>query len=162
MNINLPVRHIKVFGWRIYFSRGRMKRCTTSTIRISRRRRNKTKNMGKKKERRYKQLGGCCQMCGRHHDISQMEMHHILPYSNFPELANKSANMMLLCRQCHFFIHNDPTLNMMLMSRFAAQIGIDLSKRYHHIVTNLWNAAQLAQQKKMEIENAAIAIKGDA
>lgn len=92
-------------------------------------------------------------MCGRHHDISQMEMHHILPYSNFPELANKSANMMLLCRQCHFFIHNDPTLNMMLMSRFAAQIGIDLSKRYHHIVTNLWNAAQLAQQKKMEIEN---------
>ena len=124
MNINLPVRHIKVFGWRIYFSRYPMKRR--------------------------------CQICGQHCESSQMEMHHILPVAGFPSLAKDTTNMMLLCRRCHFLVHHDPTLNMMLMSRFAVQKGINLSKRYHCIAAKLWIAMQAAQQKKLEIEKVVV------
>lgn len=156
MNINLPVRHIRVFGWRIYFSRYPMKRRTTSTIRSAKQRQKKGRHICKKKAQRYRQLGGRCQICGQHCESGQMEMHHILPVAGFPGLAKDTTNMMLLCRRCHFLVHHDPTLNMMLMSRFAVQKGINLSKRYHCIAAKLWIAMQAAQQKKLEIEKVVV------
>ncbi len=153
MSINPPVRHIKVFGWRIYFSRSKMRRCAPSLNRHKIHRRRHVNNLSRKKLRRYKQTGGCCQICGHHGEIGQMEMHHILPIAVFPELGNEITNMILLCRQCHFLVHHNPMLNLKLMSRQATQNGIDLSKRYHKKAMTLWETSQACQQQKMEIEN---------
>ena len=65
-------------------------------------------------------------------DISFMELHHVLPWSRFPELRAKKSNQLLLCHDCHKEIHCNPYLNIRLMEDKAKEFGIDLKERYKY------------------------------
>ena len=80
----------------------------------------------------YKKQGGCCPHCGKQFDISFMELHHVLPWSRFPELRAKKRNQLLLCHDCHKEIHCNPYLNIRLMEEKAKEFGIDLKERYKY------------------------------
>ena len=88
------------------------------------------KQMCEIKGRIYKRNGGKCPMCGKPFDISKLENHHVLPYGRFPELSKSSRNIELLCHRCHREIHNNPFLNIRMMQRKAAELGIDLRDKY--------------------------------
>ena len=141
------VPYIKLFGWRIYFSQGPMKRKNASEQKCVNQRKRHTRFLNKTRKRRYRQVGGCCQLCGGRFQFDEMELHHILPVSCFPKMGMKSDNLLLICSQCHYLVHNDPVMNVTLMSRLAAQRGFDLSKRYHHIAISRWNT-----QKRLKTE----------
>ena len=78
----------------------------------------------------YEQQNGCCKQCGERFDIAYMEMHHILPYSKFPELRTHTDNMVMLCHDCHNEVHNNPFLNIRMMETKAKELGINLQDRY--------------------------------
>ena len=82
------------------------------------------------KEKLYNKCEGVCPHCGQHHDISFMEIHHVLPWARFPELRGTKRNMMLLCHYCHKEVHINPWLNIQLMQAKAEELGIDLTERY--------------------------------
>ena len=78
----------------------------------------------------YKKCEGVCPQCGEHIDINQMEIHHVLPWSRFPELQGAKRNMMLLCHHCHKEVHLNPWLNIQLMQAKAQELNINLNERY--------------------------------
>lgn len=82
------------------------------------------------KEKLYKKCDGVCPHCGQHHDISFMEIHHVLPWARFPELRGTKRNMMLLCHHCHKEVHINPWLNIQLMRAKAEELNINLNERY--------------------------------
>ena len=82
------------------------------------------------KERLYKQSDGICPHCQQHHDIADMELHHVLPQNRFPELRGTRKNMLLLCHHCHKEVHINPWLNIQLMRAKAQELQIDLNERY--------------------------------
>ena len=45
----------------------------------------------------YEENSATCPICGRSFDIKLMELHHVLPWSRFPELRSEKKNIMLLC-----------------------------------------------------------------
>jgi hypothetical protein len=87
-------------------------------------------NMRDIKGKLYERCQGVCPHCGQHHDISQMELHHVLPWARFPELRGKKRNMLLLCHHCHKEVHINPWLNIQLMLAKAQELGINLNERY--------------------------------
>lgn len=87
-------------------------------------------NMREIKSYRYKQQKGICPECSRSFDIKEMELHHVLPWSRFPELRAKKANMALLCHQCHKEIHCNPWRNILMMRAKAEELRIDLNEKY--------------------------------
>ena len=87
-------------------------------------------NMRDIKGKLYERCQGVCPHCGQHHDISQMELHHVLPMSRFPELRGMKRNMLLLCHHCHKEVHINPWLNIQLMRAKAQELGINLNERY--------------------------------
>ena len=80
----------------------------------------------------YKLQNGCCPHCGQHFTFREMEVHHVLPWSRFPELRAMEKNMLVLCHKCHKEIHCNPWLNIRLMKEKAAELGIDLRERYDY------------------------------
>lgn len=84
------------------------------------------------KEKLYKKCEGVCPHCGQHHDISFMEIHHVLPWARFPELRGTKRNMMLLCHHCHKEVHINPWLNIQLMQDKAEELHINLNERYEY------------------------------
>lgn len=50
----------------------------------------------------------CCQRCGRPEQDGKTghDVHHIAGWKHFPELRLDAANLILLCRGCHRFIHS--------------------------------------------------------
>ena len=87
-------------------------------------------NMRDIKGKLYERCQGVCPHCGQHHDISQMELHHVLPWARFPELRGTKRNMLLLCHHCHKEVHINPWLNIQLMRAKAQELQIDLNERY--------------------------------
>ena len=87
-------------------------------------------NMRDIKSKLYERCQGVCPHCGQHHDISQMELHHVLPWARFPELRGMKRNMLLLCHHCHKEVHINPWLNIQLMRAKAQELQIDLNERY--------------------------------
>jgi len=45
-----------------------------------------------------------CEICGSNRDL---EAHHILPKSSYPELTLDYENLMLICLECHFKLHEN-------------------------------------------------------
>ena len=58
------------------------------------------------------------------------QIHHVLPYGRFPELARDERNMMCLCKDCHREVHNNPYYNIRLQEEKGEELGIDI-KRYY-------------------------------
>lgn len=51
-------------------------------------------------------LEPACQWCGKD-DIKKLEVHHIRPFHKEPDLELDQANLITLCRFCHFVVgHN--------------------------------------------------------
>lgn len=48
-----------------------------------------------------KEQGNICENCGATSDERQIESHHILPYSQFPELGKDRQNILVVCVNCH-------------------------------------------------------------
>ena len=78
----------------------------------------------------YERQGGCCPICGQPFEYDQLELHHILSLSRFPELGQSIRNGIMLCHRCHKEVHCNPYLNIQMMEDKAKEMGIDLTKRY--------------------------------
>ena len=87
-------------------------------------------NMRDIKGKLYAANGGICPECHQHHEIRNMELHHVLPWGRFPELRAKKANLMLLCHDCHREVHCNPWRNIELMKAKAEELGVKLEERY--------------------------------
>lgn len=84
------------------------------------------------KRKLYEQQGGKCPHCGQPFEYEQLELHHILPLSRFPELGQSIRNGVMLCHCCHMEIHFNPWKNIELMKAKADELGIDLKERYDY------------------------------
>lgn len=72
--------------------------------------RNEMSGWKRKRLRGYllRRSGDTCEQCGRHLEWKEAEIHHILPVSMAPELAQEKSNLMCLCHQCHVSLHSNP------------------------------------------------------
>jgi 5-methylcytosine-specific restriction endonuclease McrA len=82
------------------------------------------------KHKLYERQGHRCHHCEQPFDYEQLEMHHILPLSRFPELGQSIRNGILLCHACHKEVHCNPWRNIELMKAKAEELGIDLNEKY--------------------------------
>jgi 5-methylcytosine-specific restriction endonuclease McrA len=84
-----------------YITRYRMKRRGRNDD-VSRNHRHKLMRL---KHQRYKKNGGCCELCDKPTSEDQLEIHHILPVSERPELVASKHNIMIVCHRCHQHLH---------------------------------------------------------
>lgn len=59
-----------------------------------------------------------------------LHIHHILPYSRFPEMDNNMDNLLYICQTCHNNIHINPFVNIRLMKQVADRYGIDIGAKF--------------------------------
>lgn len=97
-------KYFRIGPIRIYISTRRMARVSGSE---NRRQRYKQR-LGKLKRTMYLELGGCCQDCGCKFKRKRLELHHIVPVSERPDLIASRDNLRLLCRDCHMKYHRKP------------------------------------------------------
>lgn len=122
------VYRIRIFGLRIYFSNCRLKKRSNIEIR---RNSQKVKNaLAAVKQRKYRQLNGCCEICGKHLEPDEVQMHHTLPYAEFPQYGTNPANIEMTCEECHQFMHFNPYAKLESMEQAAKAFGFDLREYY--------------------------------
>ena len=132
---------LKIWGWYIYLSRKRQYLIPHTNGR-------KTSNLHKMRQlrnSRYSQTKGCCELCGNHYGKENFEMHHILPYKDFPQFARKVWNVMMLCPHCHFVMHKNVVLNSASMQRVAREHGVDLDRECRRAAESRWENRLLKQ-----------------
>ena len=121
---------IRIFGLRIYFSNCRLKKRSNIEIR---RNSQKVKNaLAAVKQRKYRQLNGCCEICGKHLEPDEVQMHHTLPYAEFPQYGTNPANIEMTCEECHQFMHFNPYAKLESMEQAAKAFGFDLREYYEN------------------------------
>lgn len=128
----------KLLGWHIYVSHRRLRLMPPAQGRgnhIGRR-------LRELRNQRYRRTAGRCEACGTAHEKETMQMHHILPYGEFPRLAQKKWNLLLLCPRCHYIIHKNPVEQMAHMQRVAVAHGIDLASEYKAVADRRWQEKQ--------------------
>jgi len=81
-------------------------------------------NAHKKKPRLYERQQGQCAICHCELPMEMMEIHHKLPVHYFPELSGATDNLMLLCPECHKFLHTNTLMNADLIRETAGVFGI--------------------------------------
>lgn len=81
----------------------------------------------------YDRQEGICPECGGHFEYKQMECHHVLPWSRFPELRVSTDNIAMLCHRCHKEVHCNPWRNIQLMKQKAEELGVNLEDRYNTV-----------------------------
>ena len=131
---------LKIFGWYIYLSPKRMKTYhpqlkACNHVSLARR-------VKEIRNRRYKTTRGCCEGCGEQHEKTHFEIHHILPLNEFPQLARKDWNLMMLCRRCHYMVHHNPLWSVELMQKVAKPHGIDLCTELRRATSLRWQEKQ--------------------
>ena len=67
--------------------------------------RNNRRKMLRIKHRRWKKNGGRCEECLQQFGENELEIHHVIPVSEHPELVASADNIRLLCHQCHLRQH---------------------------------------------------------
>lgn len=72
-----------------------------------------------------------CPVCGCECGYDDIHIHHILPYSRFPQLWDDQRNMLVCCTKCHSEIHSNPWRNIELMKAKAEELNIDLKQIYN-------------------------------
>ena len=88
----------------IYVTTSRMKR------------RNKRDDLYRKNRRKilrmkhqiWKRNGGRCEECGREFDEELLEVHHIVPVCERPDLICAQSNIHIVCPECHNRLHGRP------------------------------------------------------
>lgn len=72
--------------------------------------------------------GRICDVCGKEGSVV---IHHVLPYSKFPQFEKDFRNLMLVCPDCHHKIHNNPFLESRMICDKAKELGVDISEVYN-------------------------------
>lgn len=66
----------------------------------------------------WKRDNATCQNCGKHHNTAKnrgtFHIHHIISFQ-VRELRSDISNLVLLCRECHFFIHSNENVNKLFL-----------------------------------------------
>jgi hypothetical protein len=57
----------------------------------------------------WKRDKATCQRCGASSQDTVFHIHHIVPFS-IKELRTEPANLVLLCAECHWFVHSRENL----------------------------------------------------
>ena len=83
------------------------------------------------KSRLVLERGQTCQLCGKPIErYSKTHIHHIIPWSRYPEGELDDRNLMVLCYRCHDEVHHNPLLNASLITQAATKIGVDIKKYF--------------------------------
>lgn len=82
------------------------------------------------KRLRYRQNGGVCEICGKPLTYGDAEIHHVLPFSQFPQYGSNPDNMLMACQECHHAIHHNPYVNLRRMEEKARELGFNLMEYY--------------------------------
>ena len=130
--------HLQAFGWNIYLSRERLRIMPVSNNRGNR----LARRLRELRNRRWNKRHGQCELCGNVLPKESMSLHHILPYAEFPLLATRRWNLLMLCPCCHFLIHQDLPRQTHIMEHTARQHGINLEQVYHQAALSRWEAKQ--------------------
>lgn len=122
-------KKIQLFGCTVYI--------TDKDCRV-RKRQKRDVGMQTKKERKDNFLkhkwpiiqnrGGQCEICG---SSEHLNIHHILPYSRFPEYQNDERNMLVVCPKCHKGIHDNPFMMCEMIKHKANELDVDYKERYY-------------------------------
>lgn len=96
-------KNINLWGIHIYVSSFKMKRVKDRQTLFYRRQ----KKLTRIKHDIFKQNGGRCEECGRPFHEDRLQVHHIVPVSERPELYSASSNIQLVCPECHARLHRD-------------------------------------------------------
>lgn len=118
---------LKIGRWRLVLANCRLKKMNPAG-------RSKGQNyssaLAAARRRRYKLSDGCCEVCGRPIALDDADMHHVLPYAEFPQYGTNPQNLDLLCEDCHHTIHMNPYENLRRMEQKAREFGFDLKEYY--------------------------------
>lgn len=120
------VKRFRIGRLYLYISNCRLKRRPIRDLVYSRGKDRLLEN----KEKLYERHGGICPHCGQHFEKNQMDLHHILPVSRFPELGRSIKNCILLCRPCHKEVHMNPYKNIKMMEAKAKEFDVNLNERF--------------------------------
>ena len=83
------------------------------------------------KSRLVSERGQTCQLCGKPIErYCKIHIHHIIPWSRYPEGELDDRNLMVLCSGCHNEVHANPLLNASLIYKAATKIGVDIKKYF--------------------------------
>ena len=83
------------------------------------------------KSRLVEQRGQECQLCGKPIcKYSKTHIHHVIPWSRYPEGELDERNLLVLCADCHAEVHANPILNARLIHQTAQELGIDINKYF--------------------------------
>lgn len=134
-----PRHHqLRILGYNIYFSRERLRLVPVSNNRGN----GLARRLRELRNRRWNKRHGQCELCGNVLPKESMSLHHILPYADFPLLATRRWNLLMLCPCCHFLIHQDLPRQTRLMEQTARQHSINLEQVYHQAALSRWEAKQ--------------------
>ena len=122
------IYRIELLGWRLYLANCRMKKMNPSSA--SRHQKFYAAAMQSHRRRMFAKSGGTCYLCGRKMGIEYLQLHHILPYAEFPQYGTNPANLELVCDDCHHAIHKNPYVNLDRMEQKARELGFDLKEYY--------------------------------
>lgn len=115
------IKHIHIGNWWVYLSNVRLRPRQDREI-------GKKANERKKlKDRLINERGRKCEICGY---VGGVQMHHILPYSKFPQLVGNPDNIKLVCMKCHNEIHENPFIHAKMIRKKCKEIGIDYKMIY--------------------------------
>ena len=70
--------------------------------------RNNRKKILRMKHQIWKRNGGRCEECGREFDEELLEVHHIVPVCERPDLICAQSNIHIVCPECHNRLHGRP------------------------------------------------------
>lgn len=122
-------KKIRLFGLYLYISNVRLKKRPLRDLEMIGFTR---KHYYECKQKLYQRQQGLCPMCGKPYKLEQLENHHCLPVSRFPQLRCSITNMVLLCHNCHKEVHCNPWREIQMITAKAQELGIDLTKYYQN------------------------------
>lgn len=97
-------KSIKIGPVRVYVTTYRMKRRNKRDDLY----RNNRKKILRMKHQIWKRNGGRCEECGREFDEELLEVHHIVPVCERPDLICSQSNIHIVCPECHNRLHGRP------------------------------------------------------
>ena len=122
------IYRLKLMGWRLYLANCRMKKVNPSAV--ARHKGCYSAAMKSKKKRMFAVSGGTCDICGCRMSQDDLQLHHILPYAEFPQYGMNPSNLEMVCDECHHAIHMNPYENLQRMEQKARELGFDLREYY--------------------------------
>lgn len=123
---NSRIYRLKLGAWRLYLANCRMKKMNPSNAA----RRSVSTAITAYKNRHYRLNGGVCDVCGKKVDRDEIQLHHVLPFYEFPQYGTNPSNMELVCPDCHHSLHLNPYANLERMEQKAQHFGFNLQEYF--------------------------------